>query len=202
MMAWISQPLNLPRQCHWAQWTPLSCTLWSSRKREESWTSINWSQEHHCASQRPLLAVLSIICRFGSWWTQTRIHLKAEGQRAISFTSTGGESNIMGAWILRIKVKDLLKAKRAVGTDKSTKHCAHGHQNQTWQFVRLLAKSSFSIDFSTDCHVNTRKQTPYLHINSIKDVIQMNRIQYLQSSSIRSELLPGSLNQSNQTDHS
>lgn len=93
--------------------------------------------------------------------------------------------NILRAWLPKIKVKDLLEVKSDVRTDQSTEHTARYHQNQTWQFVRFLPKVSFSINFSTCYQVNTRTQMPYLHSNSMKDVIQTSTIQYLPLSSIQ-----------------
>lgn len=93
--------------------------------------------------------------------------------------------NILRAWLPRIKLKDLLEVKSDVRTDQSTEHTARYHQNQTWQFVRFLPKVSFSINFSTYYQVNTRTQMPYLHSNSMKDVIQTSTIQYLPLSSIQ-----------------
>lgn len=83
--------------------------------------------------------------------------------------------------------EELVKVKSSAGTDTyvytTESKQAHGHQNQTWQIVRLLPKGSLSADSPSNYQVHT---------------IQKRAISSVNLNTANSELLPGTSNQSSQ----
>ncbi|KAH9668881.1 hypothetical protein KPL70_021557 [Citrus sinensis] len=94
---------------------------------------------------------------------------------------------ILRDWPLRMTSEELVKVKSSAGTDTyvytTESKQAHGHQNQTWQIVRLLPKGSLSADSPSNYQVHT---------------IQKRAISSVNLNTANSELLPGTSNQSSQ----